>query len=75
MIPRNGIYLLTRKQPPCPACKSLKLKLDKLGIKYIEWDAYEHKIPIKGVPMLIKNGSTILNGDTDLKTIKQKLEV
>jgi len=83
MIPRKGIVLLTRKSPPCPACVSLKSKLDKLVTQkfltgYTELDVYDKKIPVKSVPMLIKNGTTILNGDSSkytLSYLKEKLEV
>ena len=83
MIPRNGIVLLSRKNPYCASCVSMKHKLAKLkrtgAIKDFQVvDIVELGMMKLPVPQLMKNGTTLLTGDCadyTLEFLKQRLGV
>ena len=90
MIPRTGIVLLSRKNPYCPSCVSLRTKLEKLQKQgdideFVVLDvadvARKNNAPIilrSAIPVLYKDGKEILTGDSSkytLSFIKQRLGV
>ena len=72
----KGILVITSKN--CGSCETLKRHLRKLEVPFTEWDIKDHSemaSVARGIPYVMKNGSTFMIGCPSFETLKENKDL